>query len=88
MADKWTDRTLRAITKPGMHRDPESRNKLEKGALYLGVKEGGAKSWYFRFQLNGRRRKMGLGRSLPLGFPLPGTGPRLRRQGSMRGSIP
>ena len=68
MADKWTDRTIRAIAKPGMHRDPESRNKLEKGALYLGVKEGGAKSWYFRFQLNGRRRKMGLGRYPSVGL--------------------
>ncbi len=70
MADKWTDRTIRAISKPGMHRDPESRIKLEKGALYLGVKEGGAKSWYFRFQLNGRRRKMGLGRYPSVGLAL------------------
>ncbi|MCZ6447730.1 MAG: Arm DNA-binding domain-containing protein, partial [Alphaproteobacteria bacterium] len=70
MADKWTDRTIRAISRPGMHRDPESRIKLEKGALYLGVKEGGAKSWYFRFQLNGRRRKMGLGRYPSVGLSL------------------
>jgi hypothetical protein len=39
--------------KPGMHADGNG--------LYLYVKEGGAKSWIFRYQISGRRREMGLG---------------------------
>ena len=31
------------------------------GGLYLQVAKGGAKTWIFRFQINGRRRDMGLG---------------------------
>ncbi len=36
--------------------------------LYLRVSDTGAKSWVFRFQLDGKRRKMGLGSldALPL----------------------
>ena len=68
MADKWTDRTVQAIDKLGMHRDPQSAAKIEKGALYLGVKEGGARSWYYRYQLNRKRRKMGLGRYPAVGL--------------------
>ena len=37
----------------GMHADGQG--------LYLYVKEGGAKSWIFRYQMNKRRREMGLG---------------------------
>jgi integrase len=37
----------------GMHADGNG--------LYLCVKSGGAKSWVFRFQLDGKRREMGLG---------------------------
>ena len=39
--------------KPGMH--------LDGDGLYLQVTKAGAKSWIFRFQLNKRRREMGLG---------------------------
>lgn len=39
--------------KEGMHPDGNG--------LYLRVQPSGAKSWIFRFQLNGRRREMGLG---------------------------
>lgn len=39
--------------KPGMHADGNG--------LYLRVQPGGAKSWIFRFQVNKRRREMGLG---------------------------
>jgi integrase len=39
--------------KPGMHRDTDG--------LYLAAKDSGAKSWIFRFQLQGKRREMGLG---------------------------
>ncbi len=39
--------------KPGLHPDGNG--------LYLRVQVKGAKSWIYRFQLNGRRRKMGIG---------------------------
>ena len=39
--------------KPGMHADGNG--------LYLYVKVGGTKSWIFRYQIDGRRREMGLG---------------------------
>jgi integrase len=39
--------------KEGMHADGTG--------LYLRVQASGAKSWIFRFQLNGRRREMGIG---------------------------
>src|SRR5580704_5409024 len=31
------------------------------GGLYLRVSESGSKSWVFRFQIDGKRRDMGLG---------------------------
>lgn len=34
---------------------------LDAGGLYLQVSPSGAKSWIYRFQLNGKRREMGLG---------------------------
>jgi hypothetical protein len=37
----------------GMHADG--------GGLYLSVKESGARSWIYRYQLIGRRREKGLG---------------------------
>lgn len=33
----------------------------DSNGLYLRVQKSGAKSWIFRFQLNGKRREMGLG---------------------------
>lgn len=42
-----------AKTEPGLYADG--------GGLYLQVAKGGSKSWIFRFMLNGRARKMGLG---------------------------
>jgi integrase len=44
---------VRAITRKGMHHDG--------GGLYLQVSISGAKSWIFRFMLDGRARAMGLG---------------------------
>jgi len=44
---------IRSIAKPGMHGDG--------GGLYLKVTNSGTKSWIYRFQLNGKRREMGLG---------------------------
>jgi hypothetical protein len=40
------------VKKPGMYAD---------GGLYLQVTSSGAKSWIFRFEINGRERAMGLG---------------------------
>ncbi|MDZ7594424.1 MAG: integrase arm-type DNA-binding domain-containing protein [Thiobacillus sp.] len=34
---------------------------LDADGLYLQVSDSGAKSWIYRFQINGRRREMGLG---------------------------
>ena len=39
--------------KPGYHSDGSG--------LYLQVSKSGSKSWIFRYQINGRRREMGLG---------------------------
>ena len=36
-------------------------NYIDSNGLYLQVSKAGSKSWIFRFQLNGRRREMGLG---------------------------
>jgi hypothetical protein len=36
------------------------------GGLYLQVTKGGGRSWIFRYQLNGRRREMGLGSAADL----------------------
>jgi len=41
------------VKEPGMHADG--------GGLYLQVTPSGAKSWIFRFEINGRERAMGLG---------------------------
>ncbi len=48
-----TLKNIRSINMPGMHGDG--------GSLYLKVTKSGTKSWIYRFQLNGKRREMGLG---------------------------
>ena len=48
-----TLKNVRSINKPGMHGDG--------GSLYMKVTKSGTKSWIYRFQLNGKRREMGLG---------------------------
>ncbi len=45
--------TVTRESKKGMHADG--------GGLYLHIAELGARSWIFRFMLNGRAREMGLG---------------------------
>jgi hypothetical protein len=55
------------ISRRGMHHDG--------GGLYLQVSAGGAKSWIFRFMLDGRPREMGLG---PLHTGPPCRGPETR----------
>ena len=44
---------VKALTKPGMHRDGRG--------LYLRVAPGGSKSWMLRATIDGRRRDLGLG---------------------------
>lgn len=51
---KLTVAKCRALQKPGLHGDG--------GGLYLGVKPSGAKSWYHRIVIRGKRRELGLGR--------------------------
>ena len=51
---KLTVAKCKAIKKPGLHGDG--------GGLYLGVKHSGAKSWYHRIVIRGKRRDLGLGR--------------------------
>lgn len=48
-----SSRRVQTERRPGLHADGDG--------LYLQVTEAGGKSWTFRFQLNGRRRDMGLG---------------------------
>lgn len=50
---KLTTTTIKNLTEPGSSEDGEG--------LRLVVKTGGRKSWILRFQVNGRRREMGLG---------------------------
>ena len=42
------------LKRPGYHSDG--------GGLFLRIKDGGAKSWIYRFMLDGRRRDCGLGK--------------------------
>jgi hypothetical protein len=44
---------VKGISRKGMYHDG--------GGLYLQVGAGGAKSWIYRFMLDGRPREMGLG---------------------------
>lgn len=53
MIGKLTSLQVDKANAPGLHGDG--------GGLYLRVTEDGAKSWVFRFMLNGRPRWMGLG---------------------------
>ena len=56
MARKMKQLTAVAVAKkkePGLYADG--------GGLYLRIGPTGAKSWIFRFMLDGRRRDMGLG---------------------------
>src|SRR5712671_4277886 len=46
--------SVKAKTKVGFHADSTR-------GLYLRVAPGGSKSWVYRFQLRGDRRRMGLG---------------------------
>ena len=53
ISGKLTVKQLDAFTKPGLYSDG--------GGLFLVVTPSGSRNWTFRYQLNGRRREMGLG---------------------------
>jgi hypothetical protein len=48
-----TEAKIRTLTEPKLHPDG--------AGLYLQIKDGGARSWIFRFKFDGRTRDMGLG---------------------------
>jgi Arm DNA-binding domain len=48
-----TEAKIRTLTHTGLHPDG--------AGLYLQLRPGGAKSWIYRFRLNGRTRDMGFG---------------------------
>jgi 2,4-dienoyl-CoA reductase-like NADH-dependent reductase (Old Yellow Enzyme family) len=53
LVDQLTEAKIRTLTEVGMHADGHG--------LYLQIRPGGARSWIYRFNLNGRTRDMGLG---------------------------
>ena len=53
VASALNSRQVQTEKSPGLYADGDG--------LYLQVTAAGSKSWTFRFQLNGRRRDMGLG---------------------------
>ena len=52
LIQQLTEAKIRTLT-VGLHHDG--------AGLYLQIKPGGARSWIYRFRLNGRTRDMGLG---------------------------
>jgi integrase len=54
-------RTLHRLTALSIARAKTAGYLADGGGLYLQVTETGARSWIFRFQIDGRRREMGLG---------------------------
>jgi integrase len=53
LIQKLTEAKIRTLTKIGLHHDG--------AGLYLQIRPGGARSWIYRYRLNGRTRDMGLG---------------------------
>ena len=53
LIQKLTEAKIRTLTDIKLHPDG--------AGLYLQIKPGGARSWIYRFRLNGRTRDMGLG---------------------------
>ena len=51
--NKQTETKIRALTKPGIYSDG--------GGLYLRVRTGGSKQWFFIYKRNGVRTELGLG---------------------------
>jgi integrase len=53
LVQRLTEAKIRALTKTGLHHDG--------AGLYLQIRPGGARSWIYRYRLNGRTRDQGLG---------------------------
>src|SRR6516225_7082297 len=53
LIQQLTEAKIRTLTRIGLHPDG--------AGLYLQIRPGGARSWIYRFRLNGRTRDMGLG---------------------------
>ena len=53
LIQQLTEAKIRTLTEIGLHHDG--------AGLYLQIRPGGARSWIYRFRLNGRTRDMGLG---------------------------
>ena len=55
LIQQLTEAKIRTLTKIGFHPDG--------AGLYLQIRSGGARSWIYRFTLNGRVRDQGLGQA-------------------------
>ena len=53
LIQQLTEAKIRTLTKIGLHHDG--------AGLYLQIRPGGARSWIYRYRLNGRTRDQGLG---------------------------
>jgi integrase len=53
LVQQLTEAKIRTLTKIGLHHDG--------AGLYLQIRPGGARSWIYRYRLNGRTRDQGLG---------------------------
>jgi integrase len=60
LIQQLTEAKIRALTKIGLHHDG--------AGLYLQIRPGGARSWIYRFRLNGRTRDMGVGALADVGL--------------------
>jgi integrase len=60
LVQQLTEAKIRTLTKKGLHPDG--------AGLYLQIRPGGARSWIYRFTLNGRTRDMGLGALADVGL--------------------
>jgi hypothetical protein len=60
LIEQLTENKIRTLTQPGLHADG--------GGLYLQIRPNGARSWIFRFTLNGRTRDRGLGSASTVGL--------------------
>ncbi|MDQ2955141.1 MAG: Arm DNA-binding domain-containing protein, partial [Pseudomonadota bacterium] len=60
LVEQLTEAKIRNIRAPGLYADGRG--------LYLQVRDGGARSWIFRFTLNGRTRDKGMGALAEVGL--------------------
>src|SRR5215831_19388882 len=60
LIQQLTEAKIRILAKIGLHHDG--------AGLYLQIRPGGARSWIYRFRLNGRTRDMGVGALADVGL--------------------